>query len=127
MTDDPPICDRLLEVGSDPSDRTISLLLGVGAGQALQLNIALPLVGALTAALATESRKLNEGLTEDERTDAVPINAKAAWLSQDDQGNPMLVFELHSGSLLPLSVQSGDFAGLAAEMSRQTAPKGLKH
>lgn len=116
MDDDPPIFRQLLFAGSDPSDRTITLQLGLDDGRAARIDLALGVIGPVLAALNAEALKLNADLSEEQRSNSATLNASAAWLSQDAEGHPMLVFELANGSLLPLSMKSGDFAGLAAEM-----------
>ena len=126
--DEPLIGRQLLDVGSDPSDNTITLVLGVGEGSAMRTDFHVSLVGPMMAAIAAEATKLNSILTEEERSSSTALNATAAWLSEDLSGNPMLVFELPSGSLLPLAMKSGDFAGLAREMLLLSAPSdGERH
>lgn len=126
--DEPIICDRIVASGSDPSDRTITFALGLrGDERAIRVDITLGLVGPLMAVIEAEARKLNAGLSEDERAQSSTLNASAAWLSQDNQGRPMLVFELANGSLLPLAIEGGDFAGLAAEMALLAAKSDGPH
>lgn len=119
----PLVGTRLLDVGSDPSDNTITLVLQVGDDSAMRVDFILGLVGPLLAAIAAEAMKLNALLSEEVKS-STTLNAKAAWLSEDLEGNPMLVFELSSGSLLPLALKSGDFAGLAREMMLLASPAG---
>ena len=128
MDDEPLIFRRLLVAGSDPADRTITLQLGLDDGRAARIDLALGVVGPVLAALNAEALKLNAGLSEEERSESTTLKARAAWLSLDAEGDPMLVFELANGSLLPLSMKSGDFAGLAAEMALLASnPPGEAH
>jgi hypothetical protein len=92
------------------------------------MDVGLGLMGPFMATLAAEARELNALLPEEERVQSTTLNAKAAWLSQDLEDRPVLVFELASGSLLPLAMQSGDFAGLTDEIALLGArPKGPSH
>lgn len=119
--EEPLVCRKILFAGSDPTDNTITLSLGIDGERALRLDLALGVVGPVIAALNAEALKLNALLPEERRTSAT-LNASAVWLSEDSAGNPMLVFELANGSLLPLAMGSGDFAGLAREMALLASP-----
>jgi hypothetical protein len=113
---EPFIITRLLDAGSDPSDQTVSLSLGLDDGRATVIHFSLAVIGAVMGAMAAEANKLNSQIPEKDRRH-VPLNAEAVWLSSDADGRPMIVFEMQGGTLLPLAMQMGDFSGLAAEMS----------
>jgi hypothetical protein len=114
--EEPFIITKLHSAGSDPSDQTVSVALGLDDGRGTVLHFSLGMIGALTGALAAESAKLNSQIPEDQRTH-VSLNAQAVFLSTDADGRPMMVFELHGGTLLPLAMEMADFRGLAAEMT----------
>jgi hypothetical protein len=116
------IARRLLFSGSDAADKTITLKLGIDDERAIRVDLALGIVGPVLAAINAEAIKLNAGISEEQKTSA-SLNASAVWLSRDAEGSPMLVFELANGSLLPLAMKSGDFAGLAQEMALLAAPR----
>lgn len=126
--EEPPIFNCILAAGSDPSDRSVTVVLGTDETNGIRVDVQLGLVGPLMAALAAEAAKLNAALSEEERSQSATLNAQAVWLSQDLEGSPMLVFELNGGTLLPMAMRSGDFAGLAAEMSLLAGkPAGASH
>ncbi|MDI6624695.1 MAG: hypothetical protein QME55_08190 [Brevundimonas sp.] len=126
--EEPLIGRSLLFAGSDPTDNTITLQLGLDDGRAMRVDLALGVVGPVLAAINAEAMKLNAGLSEEGRLISSSLKASDVWLDQDAEGNPMLVFELANGSLLPLAVKSGDFAGLAAEMALlASVPPGAAH
>lgn len=125
---EPLIGRRLLFAGSDPTDETITLQLEVDDARAVRVDISLGLVGPILAAISAEAMKLNAGRSEEQRSLSTTLSANGVWLSQDADDNPMLVFELVNGSLLPLSMKSGDFAGLAREMVLFASnPPGVPH
>lgn len=114
----------LIEVGSNPVNQTISLSIANDERKGFQIDIALSLVGPLLAAISAEAFKLTGGVTS---TMASSLKAHSVFLSQDPDGNPMIVFELANGALLPLALRSGDLAGLSAEMALLAAPKGPRN
>src|SRR5437763_386958 len=87
--EEPFIITKLISAGSDPSDQTVSVVLGLDDGRGTVLHFSLGMIGALTAAFAAESEKLNSQIAEDQRTH-VSLNANAVWLSRDEDGRPML-------------------------------------
>lgn len=120
-----PIIDRVLQASSDPSSQTVTLFLGVDERNGFEVELKHSVVGVLTAALVAESLKLTAHLPDGVSQESATLNTSAVWLSQSPDGKPMLVFELVGGSLLPLVMGSGDFAGLAAEMALLAAqPQG---
>lgn len=125
---DPPIYRQLLFAGSDASDRTITIALGTGAELGARVDIAAALVGPLVAAVMAEAYKLNQVMTEDERSNASSLNANGVFLSEIG-GKPAIVFELSSGSLLPLVIESAEnLAGFAAELALLSRrPSGPAH
>ena len=126
--DEPLIGRTLLFAGSDPTDNTITLQLGIDEDRAVRVDLALSVVGPVLAAINAETMKLNAGLSDEQRSNSASLKANAVWLSQDADENMMLVFELANGSLLPLVMKSGDFAGLAAEMALlASVPPGSAH
>lgn len=127
MDEEQPIFRQLLHAGSDPSDRTVTVVLGVDATRATRIDMSLGLVGPLMGALSSEAQKLNAELSEVERSNSATLHAKAVWLSQDNEGHPVIVFELASGSLLPLAITDGGdgLATFAAELTLlATRPTG---
>jgi hypothetical protein len=118
MGDQPPIYNQLLQAGSDPTDRTVTVVIGTDATHGVRIDMSLDLIGPLMGALAAEAEKLNAGLSEEERSNSSTLNARSIWLSQDAEGHPMMVFELANGSLLPLAITGGDsLAGFARELT----------
>lgn len=126
--DQPPIYRQLLFAGSDASDHTITIALGTGAESGVRVDIAASLVGPLVAAIMAEAYKLNEVMTEDERSNASSLNANGVFVSQIG-GKPAIVFELSNGSLLPLVIESAEnLAGFAAELALMAkSPSGPAH
>jgi hypothetical protein len=120
--DEVPICQSILFAGSDPSDKTVSVQFSVGGDLAMNVHFSLGVIGPLMAVLAAESRKLLDPMTEEDRNVSATLRAKAVWLAQDADGDPMMVFELQNGTRLPLVAKSGDLAGLAREMGLLGAP-----
>ena len=124
---EPQIFDNLVFAGSDPSDRTITLQLS-NSEWSTRIDFTLGTVGPILAAINAEALKLNAGLSEEERLHSAKLAAKAVWLAMDSDQNPMIVFELANGSLLPLLMKNGDLAGLAAEMTLLSSrPPGEAH
>lgn len=123
-----PIFDRILASGCDPSDRTVTVALGTAEGTSMRIDMRLGLVGPVVAAVAAEAAKLTSLLPDNEPSYSATLNAKAAWISEIADERPVIVFELENGTLLPLVMHSGDFAGLAAEMGLLAAkPWGHPH
>jgi hypothetical protein len=122
LSEDLPIYNQLMFAGSDPSDRTVTIALGTGAPEGVRIDMKLGLIGPLVAALSAEAYKLNEFLTEEERSQTSTLNANAVFLSMVD-GKPAIVFELVSGSMLPLVINSvenlAEFAGELTLLAQQ--------
>ena len=124
MSEGVPVFDRVFDSRHSKDDKTVSLTLGVNESQGLSISIRYSAIGPIMAAIAAEAAALAPYLTKEESETSTTLNANAVWLSESESGNPMIVFELANGSLLPLEIQSGDLTGLADEMALLTAKKG---
>ena len=117
-----PIVTRLHSSGHDPSDGTISVMLGLDEEQGFQLNLHHTCIGAVITALSAEYSNLQGKLPPEEFEVMQSVLGNGIQIAETEDGSTLLLIHLVNGTTMPLQFRSGDLNGFAAELYERTAP-----
>lgn len=112
---DIPVYNRLIAVGSDEKDATVTLAVAVNDETPVRVDMEYPVAVAALGGLQAAVAKLAESLPEDQREKSVILNAEDVMLSVTKQGLPLVVMTLKGGAPLVLHIDAGSLRSFAQE------------
>lgn len=120
-----PIYNRLILVGSDEKDATVTVALAVSDETPIRVDMEYPIAVATLGALQAEVMKLASQLPEEEREKAVILNTEDVSLSLSNEGLPLVVITLKGGAPLGFHIDAASLRSFAQEaMLLVQAPLG---